>query len=479
GEIISLDVVLLWTETGLSANTSYYRYAEAYNASGSSASVPAVKYTLANPPENLTASATGNTINLSWSPASSGGNGSYDVETTTGSQWSALIGLSTSPVLQQSDLDDDTTYYYRVYGYNSDGSSRTAESAGIASAATVPTAPADFGMTLSTGSITYSWTDNSKTETSYYICTDTGGRLTQNLGANVTSYIESGLGPDILYKRKIEAGNSAGSVYSAALSRKLPVLSELVTRGSTVTIRKGGVSVDVSSDSFGEDGYIKISTDPVNNPIEVDTATIITANGKLTLDENLLGVSESLAEFKAYNLQGATITFVSSVTISLPYSSSDGKFVDGYSSPKIPVASLAIYVLDEAAAEWKSVSRTVDTAYKVVKATVAHFSVYMLIGEPLTLYNDLSGVVVYPNPYKPGSGGDYDDAAGGGIVFAKLTENVKIKIFNIAGELVKELNHTSGSTESWTEARNQASGVYIYVVSGSSGKKTGKFAIIK
>lgn len=96
--------------------------------------------------------------------------------------------------------------------------------------------------------------------------------------------------------------------------------------------------------------------------------------------------------------------------------------------------------------------------------------------------DDLEGAYVYPNPYKPGSGGDYDADF---ITFSKLTEQATIEIFNIAGELVSTITKDSTISEKKWDATNDAgkrlaSGVYIFYISNDDGqKKTGKFAIVK
>ena len=100
--------------------------------------------------------------------------------------------------------------------------------------------------------------------------------------------------------------------------------------------------------------------------------------------------------------------------------------------------------------------------------------------------NNLDNVKVYPNPYQPGSGTKYDDTVfGQGIIFENLTQNARIKIFNVAGELIADISETSGLGRYVWNARNQAgnkvaSGVYIYFIvnsDNSSQKAKGKFAI--
>lgn len=95
------------------------------------------------------------------------------------------------------------------------------------------------------------------------------------------------------------------------------------------------------------------------------------------------------------------------------------------------------------------------------------------------LINDTNpdNILIYPVPYKPNSGGKYDAS---GITFQNIGTNAKIKIFNVAGELVFE---TTQSTFFIWNAKNKygnniASGVYIYYITSGEGKTfKGKIAI--
>jgi len=102
--------------------------------------------------------------------------------------------------------------------------------------------------------------------------------------------------------------------------------------------------------------------------------------------------------------------------------------------------------------------------------------------------SSLGNVKVYPNPYKPGTGGIYDNSSlGEGIVFSNLTPNANIKIFNIAGELVAEFNETNGDGKYLWDTRNSkgekvASGVYIYYITNPDDgrqKAKGRIVIIR
>ncbi|MDD5102031.1 MAG: glycosyl hydrolase [Endomicrobiaceae bacterium] len=93
---------------------------------------------------------------------------------------------------------------------------------------------------------------------------------------------------------------------------------------------------------------------------------------------------------------------------------------------------------------------------------------------------DEKKILIYPVPYKPGSGGKYD---GEGITFLDISEGANIKIFNIAGELVYEKSVPSNSSFYLWDTKNNsgnkvASGIYIYYITSKDGQKLkGKIAI--
>jgi hypothetical protein len=93
----------------------------------------------------------------------------------------------------------------------------------------------------------------------------------------------------------------------------------------------------------------------------------------------------------------------------------------------------------------------------------------------LTCAPNNNNVKVYPNPYKKGDakfGGD-------GLYFDQLSAGCTIKIYNIAGELIKEIDNP-GSIKVFWDVTNIASGVYIYTVTGGGGgKSVGKIGIVK
>jgi len=99
---------------------------------------------------------------------------------------------------------------------------------------------------------------------------------------------------------------------------------------------------------------------------------------------------------------------------------------------------------------------------------------------------DLDGIRVVPNPYVVTSGFDTVRDRHE-LHFTRLPESCTIKIFTIAGELVKTINHERGSSglsfARWdlkTEFGSEvAYGVYLYHLSSAAGTKMGKLAIMR
>ena len=115
-----------------------------------------------------------------------------------------------------------------------------------------------------------------------------------------------------------------------------------------------------------------------------------------------------------------------------------------------------------------TVNGTENTAW----AYVPHFSTFTLGGTSTPIFaSNNNNVYVYPNPYKKKFAGDY-------IYFSNVSQEAVIKVYNIAGELIKTIDKYPYK---WNISQeNIASGVYIYIVTGGSGgKSTGKIGIVK
>ena len=93
----------------------------------------------------------------------------------------------------------------------------------------------------------------------------------------------------------------------------------------------------------------------------------------------------------------------------------------------------------------------------------------------------------YPVPWKPGEGGRFDSAnvvgCGSGLIFDRLTTESTIRIYNVVGDLVRELKAAppDNGCKVW-DGRNDsgmevASGIYIAIIQGGGSKSVKKLAI--
>ena len=117
---------------------------------------------------------------------------------------------------------------------------------------------------------------------------------------------------------------------------------------------------------------------------------------------------------------------------------------------------------------------------------------FRIEGSKINYQTDLSVVKVVPNPYIVRAAWDLDNDYQR-IQFTNLPTECTIRIYTIAGDLIKTIhhenpysggfqNHTPG-TAFWdlqTENNQKvATGVYIYFLSSPYGEKTGRFAVIR
>jgi hypothetical protein len=161
------------------------------------------------------------------------------------------------------------------------------------------------------------------------------------------------------------------------------------------------------------------------------------------------------------------------ITITVNYTDND---IAGFDEQRLVLGRY-----DEGQQLWVPLSSVVSPGSNQVIGRTSHLSRFALL--ELAAAQDLNGLRVYPNPYRPGSGTGYDRA--GGIVFSHLTAQARIRIYTVAGELVFEGETDDGTGNFEWKAVNAcgqkvASGVYVYVVTAPSGEiKKGKIAIEK
>jgi hypothetical protein len=218
-----------YADSGLAASTSFSYRVRATNAAGDSAySNEASAVTQALPPtpearSKVTAGAAWSSqINLAWTD-NAGNEAGYKIERCTGAGCSDFTPVTTVGAnvtsYANTGLAASTSYSYRVRAYNDGGGSDYSSTATAVTQAapTVPTAPSNLVATAASRSqINLTWTDNSTNETGFKIERCRGSSCTNfsqitTVGANVTSYSNTGLSSNTAYRYRVRAYNTVGN----------------------------------------------------------------------------------------------------------------------------------------------------------------------------------------------------------------------------------------------------------------------------
>jgi acid phosphatase type 7 len=237
--------VTAYSATGLAAGTTYSFRVRAANRGGESAPSNTASATTQssppplqppNAPSGLTATAiSGTQINLSWSDNSANEDG-FRIERCQGSNCSNFVQIAqlgaNATSYSNTGLSASTHYRYRVRAFNSAGNSAYSNIAGsdtLAPPLQLPNAPSELtASAVSSTQINLTWADNSGNEDGFHIERCQGpncsnfAQITQ-VGANVTSYANSGLSGNTHYSYRVRAFNAQGSsAYSNIAGARTP-----------------------------------------------------------------------------------------------------------------------------------------------------------------------------------------------------------------------------------------------------------------
>jgi transcriptional regulator CtsR len=175
-------------------------------------------------PGNLTATAASSSrINLAWTDNASNETG-FKVERKTGAAgvYAEIASVLEANLTKFIDLNvtSSTQYFYRVRAFNVSGNSAYSNEANATTLSNIPATPSNLAATpVSKTQINLTWTDNSTTEDSFKIERKAGAAGTYMqlvaVGANVTSYSNTGLFANGEYFYRVRASNADGnSAYS-------------------------------------------------------------------------------------------------------------------------------------------------------------------------------------------------------------------------------------------------------------------------
>ncbi|OGS18503.1 MAG: hypothetical protein A2219_03670 [Elusimicrobia bacterium RIFOXYA2_FULL_50_26] len=358
--------------------------------------------------------------------------------------------------------------------------------------------------TASLHSITIAWNGNGG---SYYRISRSPDRqtwttLVDNTAVYIsTSYRDSSLRLATTYYYAVTGYNGDGipTVSSATYNGGISMTASLppsitlllstatATQTQQATLDAGSLTISFPAGTLSVDGYLNVNTDADSNPVEYPQSDLDSATSRIYPSRVVTG---STVEIFLYDLYGTTQTYTFDVPITLTFSYNDingDDIIDG-SSPQLSANTLKIFAFDPADKAWEIETTSVlNKTAKTASARISHFSIYSLVSY-LPVKSALADAFVYPNPYKPGTGGSFDRTVfGDGVVFESLTARAKIRVFNVAGELVADLAEEDGDGRLVWNATNSdgsrlASGLYIYMIQNSddsSDKRSGKLAIIK
>jgi len=222
-----------FADAAAGSTTRYYYRVIAWNAAGSSTSMPVLvgPIGVAAPaaPSNLTGVLqAGPQVSLTWRDNATNETG-FVVERSATSGNGPWTPIATPPARSNTGtvtyVDttvaggvSSVTYWYRVYAVNGGGASGYSNVYSV-TLPPVPAAPSSFTATAAraTGNndtVTLKWTDNASNETGFTIqrATDaafTSGLNTANVAANTTTLTQTGLNRNVNYYYRIRAVNGA------------------------------------------------------------------------------------------------------------------------------------------------------------------------------------------------------------------------------------------------------------------------------
>ena len=326
--VLAADAIQ-FTDAGLSASAIYFYRLRAVNKGGSSAySNEASATTLPNPPaapDNLTATtASSARINLAWQD-NSATEDSFKIERKIAVDGVyAEIGRVSANIKAFSDLGlaASTVYFYRVRATNPGGPSAYSNEASATTRPTAPLAPANLVATPASNSqINLVWEDKAANEDSFKIerkLSATGVfKQIAGLGANITSFSDTGLAPNTGYFYRVRAKNNGGaSGYSnEAKAVTLPNVPVTPTKLKAVTLNQTQINLTWADSAKNETGF-KIERKTVTG--DYVQAAAVGANITSYADNALTQDTEYFYRVRAFNAGGHSDYSAEAGAITLP-----------------------------------------------------------------------------------------------------------------------------------------------------------------
>ena len=311
-----------YTDSGLSASTTYVYRVRAYNANGNSGYSDTDRATtrsnVPGAPTSLSASAKSSSqIDLSWTDNSSNESG-FKIERKLSSAANSSfrqVGTTSANDNDYSDsgLSEGTGYTYRVRAYNAAGNSSYSASASATTKVSIPSAPSSLSASArSATTIRLSWTDNASNESGFKIerklssAADSSFSQVGTASANARSYTDSGLSASTGYTYRVRAYNSAGnSSYSGTASATTKATPPSTPSSLTATAKSSSrIDLGWKDTSSNESGFKierKLSSAANSSFSQIGTAS---ANAESYTDSGLSASTGYTYRIRAYNSAG-------------------------------------------------------------------------------------------------------------------------------------------------------------------------------
>ena len=481
--------------SGLLVNTTYYARVFAINNAGTATAALSIgsMSTLANPPAAVSAIPINRAaIRARWNAAGNPTQTAYELKYSSdpGAYWQTVS--TNSVAFDLTGLLHATTYYIKVRALNVAGIPTPYIDGNTAATQSNPTISSLSGISLGEkmymtvkGSSFYSGDQVRLEKSGQGIVNAEGTPVVKQDHSEIYATLDltalpAGTWNVVVYSVDASdsgvSGNNLFFISTVTLGGGITqaLIDSAIT--STITI-PGGIEQIVIPPGVIPNGFILISTNPEINPIITSSATILAATQALPHNELVMDIREYVAYSNSAVLNSfpAPVTFVINYPDNLP----DDGIVDG---TDIQERDLKLVTLDGTGPKWVEVPAgeyLIDTINNTITARRSHFSVYALLG--VSVAGNLRQSKVYPIPWKPGSNGNFGSAnvagCGTGLIFDKLTSEGTIRIYNIPGDLVREISFsaTDNGCKAWDgkndAGRNVASGVYIAIIKnkGSGG----------
>ena len=260
-----------YADSNLTPNTEYSYRLRAFNAGGHSIySNETSSLTLPNPPvtpSGLTLAVISNRqIDLIWADSSDNEVG-FAIERKTAAGVFEQVGTTATNMFNYSDttLVEKTTYFYRIFAFNTGGNSNYSFEANATTLPNPPTAATGLTATVAGNSrINLTWQDNADDEDGFRLERNVDSVFVQIavVGANVTSYADTGLTAEVMHTYRVRAFNIGGnSEYSNEASATPSDLANLtlnqpVLASSTEATSAANHAVDGDLNTFWQSATI-------------------------------------------------------------------------------------------------------------------------------------------------------------------------------------------------------------------------------